>query len=174
MKTHKISESYSRLRRRMWWRLLLCLTCLVFFLSTLVLDFGVSRVARERWIYASGFLLLFKIGHFEGPMNITETKWNAYVYPQLHLEQSWSDYYGDRLPSMLPTAWATGSGWINILIPIWPLPTFFLLNAGAWWLLARRERNRYSCRCGYSYAGLSGDTCPECGRSIAPPANDPT
>lgn len=166
MAKHRISERYTRLRRRMWRRVIAGGVTSAFIAGSLVLDCSVGRISPERWIYAHSFFTVIKAGYFDGRMYADETEWRADVHVNASVMTSWSDLYGRRIPPVTPKAWAQRGGWINVIIPMWPVPAFLFGSASVWWRLASVEKRRHLCRCGYSLAGLSGYDCPECGRTI--------
>ena len=171
MAKHRISERYTRLRRRMWRRGLLGIGGLAFIACSLVTDCYASRISPHRWVYANSFFTVIKVGYYEGQLNANRAQWQGDIYVNTDVLASWSDLYSQRVPPLLPKAWALRGGWINVIVPLWPVPAFFLGSAAVWWRVALIEKRRHFCICGYALAGLTSDTCPECGRAIKKPAD---
>lgn len=78
-----------------------------------------------------------------------------------------------------PVSWIVSTTWhragiaASILLVLAPLPVLVLAVwiAVRWrigWLSLVRSRRNECPRCGYQLAGLSGDSCPECGAAIHP------
>lgn len=59
----------------------------------------------------------------------------------------------------------------ELQLPLWIPSACALTAAGFVWIWHFRHRDDHACRCGYALAGLTSDTCPECGRTIKKPTD---
>lgn len=157
-------------RNRAWRRVCLALALFTIYFFNLLGEAGFGRFSPSGNFYIS--FRLTRIYIWQGFRPAPKTKWDAdiFLYGGGPLD-AWHDNYNQLVFPWLSVNPTRGSQ--TLVIPLTFLPMLPLTSSACWFLMARRERLKITCRkCGYPIAGLTTNTCPECGRTITKPCSN--
>lgn len=158
---------YRVYRNRACRRLCLAIALITIYFFNLLGEPGFGRFSPNGNFYISFRLARIYIWQSFSPSPTTHWNTDLFVYGG-GLFDVWHDYYNQYF---LP--WHSINSTKDshtLVIPLTFLPMLPLTSSACWFLLARRERLKATCRrCGYSLEGLTTNTCPECGRTLKNP-----